>query len=424
MALRPMGFSNAASNLVNSYMMGKEYKARQAKEEEQNTIKSLMGSMLMGDVSDEQTQQFATLSPDKYLATQQYLQGQQDREGKASIAQQDKLNKELDSQRMDFLDWEDDVFDRVKAADPENRSVVYNQLMRQGRNIFNEQFFKDTPEQYNEEIDTFISSLGEESAAELKSGRYKESVAPDGTVYQVDTATGERVKLYDGLPPEVNLKAGMEARLVETQDNARKSAAKSREFSAIADDFEKFDVSGGGFATAWEGLKDFTGQQDYESELRRKWMGIKSSQVVDNLPPGAASDKDIEMAMAGFPPNNASPEIISSFLNGMAKLESENAKYNELEAQWIATQGNTAQAKSDFQFNGMEIGKGETLLEAYKKMAKDTFGDQDSTEPETSASGVIISGHPTFGDITEEDIQATMQKHGMTREDVIERLGQ
>ena len=76
MALRPMGISNAASNLVNSYMMGKEHKARQAETDKQNTIKSLMGSMLMGNATPEQSQQFAELAPQQYVSTSNYLQGQ------------------------------------------------------------------------------------------------------------------------------------------------------------------------------------------------------------------------------------------------------------------------------------------------------------------------------------------------------------
>ncbi len=384
-----LGLSQAAGNFVNAYTMGKQMAADRADKERQQKIQALMGQALTGAAQPEQMTELATTSPADFLRIQEYQQAQQDRANKAQSQADESAQKILDNQRADFIDWEEDVFERVKNAKPEDRETVYNQLMSRGQNLFDSAFFANTPTQYNEEVDRFISALGDKSAADLKSGMYKTFTAPNGDVYQINTATGEREFLFKGVAPEVQLKAGMEARLVETQDNARRSQAKAREYESIASDFEKYDISAGGFSSSWEALKDFTGQQDYESELRRKWRGIKASQVVENLPPGAASDKDIEMAMGGFPPDNASPKVISSFMRGLAKLESGNAKYNELEAQWIATQGNTAQAKRDFNVNGVEVKKGDTLLDTYKRIAKDLYPDRSDSEttPEPTVAG-------------------------------------
>ena len=46
----------------------------------------------------------------------------------------------------------------------------------------------------------------------------------------------------------------------------------------------------------------------------------------------------------------------------------------------------------------------------------------DNPQTEVAAKPVIV-GHPTFGDVTEEDIQQTMTENGMTREQVIQALG-
>ncbi len=46
---------------------------------------------------------------------------------------------------------------------------------------------------------------------------------------------------------------------------------------------------------------------------------------------------------------------------------------------------------------------------------------QPEAEPQTDA--VVFKSHPTYGDITESDIQATMRQNNMTREQVLSQLG-
>ena len=89
-----------------------------------------------------------------------------------------------------------------------------------------------------------------------------------------------------------------------------------------------------------EALKEVSGTQDAVSELRRQYAGIRASQVVNNLPPGAASDKDIEMAISGFPSDKAHGKQIASFLRGMAKLEAVKADYENFKSDYISANGN------------------------------------------------------------------------------------
>jgi hypothetical protein len=73
-------------------MMGKQFKAQQDEAAKQDQIRSLMGSMLMGGGTDEQSQQLAELAPDKFLGAQNYLQGVQAQEAEAASV----LNQERD----------------------------------------------------------------------------------------------------------------------------------------------------------------------------------------------------------------------------------------------------------------------------------------------------------------------------------------
>ena len=136
------------------------------------------------------------------------------------------------------------------------------------------------------------------------------------------------------------LSGHMQKRLSVATDEAIEAENNVGHYNVIADDIEKADIGGGLFGATWkEGFKEITGTQDAVSDLRRKYKGIRASQVVNNLPPGAASDKDIEMAMGGFPSDKASGQQIASFMRGLAKLEQIRADYANFRAEYISEEG-------------------------------------------------------------------------------------
>jgi hypothetical protein len=88
-----LGLTQASSNFVNSYMMGKQVQAERAESKKQSQIKSLMGGMLMGQSTPEQQQQFSQLAPTEFVNTQNYLQGQQAQKATAATALGDERDK-------------------------------------------------------------------------------------------------------------------------------------------------------------------------------------------------------------------------------------------------------------------------------------------------------------------------------------------
>lgn len=110
-------------------------------------------------------------------------------------------------------------------------------------------------------------------------------------------------------------------------------------FQQLASDIEKSDFTPGVAGTLSEKFKELTGEQDAVSNLRREYNAIKGSQVVNNLPPGAASDKDIELAMAGFPTDRANKQQLAGFLRGLAKVQKLNAEFNGYKADYISDTG-------------------------------------------------------------------------------------
>ncbi len=131
--------------------------------------------------------------------------------------------------------------------------------------------------------------------------------------------------------PEQWMKPYMEstqAELVSTQ--------RAAELSQLAADFSTLpQLPAGARATFDEAAKKLFGEQDAVTALRERFQGSRNSQVVRNLPPGVASDKDIEMAMSGVPGNTASKENIASFLNGQVKIQALDAAYQRFKVDYI-----------------------------------------------------------------------------------------
>ena len=93
MANGSLGLSNAASNFVNSYMMGKQAQAERAQAEQQNQIKMLMGQALTGQAQPEQMQELAQIAPDKFMGVQNVLNQQQQAETAAADALDDERSR-------------------------------------------------------------------------------------------------------------------------------------------------------------------------------------------------------------------------------------------------------------------------------------------------------------------------------------------
>lgn len=64
----------------------------------------------------------------------------------------------------------------------------------------------------------------------------------------------------------------------------------------------------------------------------------------------------------------------------------------------------------------------DTLTENFKKSLLKRVPKAFNIKPQGS-TGIIIKAHPTYGDVTEDDIKTTMAQSGMTREQVLSKLG-
>jgi len=166
-----------------------------------------------------------------------------------------------------------------------------------------------------------------------------------------------------------SLSVNMEKELTGAIEKAGASQNSAQSLEQLANQFESERPTPGMFGKASDMFTNVTGQEDYLKSLRTKYIGLRNSQLVANLPPGVASDKDIEMALAGFPSEFSNPNTVAGFLRGMAKLEKYNASLNNFKAEWISNNGNPAKSKTAFEVDGFQVNPGETFQQSFKRFA-------------------------------------------------------
>lgn len=120
----------------------------------------------------------------------------------------------------------------------------------------------------------------------------------------------------------------------------------------------------GGMGSSWaEWMKRNTGMQDPVSMLRAQYQQVINQQAIKNLPPGPASDKDIQFARQAFPKPTDPPEYVAKFLKGLAKMQRIAASGDARRADWISANGDIGTAKQDIEVGGALVPKGTTFLE-------------------------------------------------------------
>ena len=118
-------------------------------------------------------------------------------------------------------------------------------------------------------------------------------------------------------------------------ENARKSRLKASQAKSLRDRFLREAPVGGVLASAFGAFKKFIGGQDNITSLRNDYEAIRVADGMTNLPPGPASDKDVEMAMGRFPTKTDSASYIAQFLNGMHKMSAIDAEYQDFYASYL-----------------------------------------------------------------------------------------
>ncbi|EGN0097209.1 phage DNA ejection protein [Escherichia coli] len=194
----------------------------------------------------------------------------------------------------------------------------------------------------------------------------------------------------------VNMEKGIETAV----NNATASLNSANSMSALAQQFRAEKPTTGLFGNAQNMFAKLTGSDTTLRDLRIRQNALVNSQVLKFLPPGPATDKDVEIVRQGAPTDMDNPETVARWLDAMANLERRNAQFNEFKAEWMSANGNPGQSRNGGQILGLDVKKGESLgsaVKRYMSMNTDAAPAQDSTpsgEPRnqvgsyTSKSGI------------------------------------
>lgn len=152
-------------------------------------------------------------------------------------------------------------------------------------------------------------------------------------------------------------------------DSVIASVAAGQAAGQLNDLATRLDQAGGGYgaaAKASEWFKEATGQQNYMTELRKEFVRLRNSEAMKMLPPGPATDRDIELVMKGFPSDTADAGSIASFLRGMAKLNNLSAATENAKAEWVNSVGSLGRAKRDVEVDGVKVPAGMSFIDFSK----------------------------------------------------------
>jgi uncharacterized membrane-anchored protein YhcB (DUF1043 family) len=144
------------------------------------------------------------------------------------------------------------------------------------------------------------------------------------------------------------------------------SVAADQAAGQMTDLANRLEAQSGGYGVAgraYEWFKNATGNQDYMTQLRNEYVRIKNGQAIKMLPPGSASDKDIQIAMRGFPEDTADTKVMASFMRGMAKLNQLKAVTENAKAEWVNSVGHLGKPKQDINIDGINVPAGSTFTD-------------------------------------------------------------
>lgn len=242
---------------------------------------------------------------------------------------------------------------------------------------------------------------------------FLESSQGRAAVRNIDSQINERAKRLtldrDKMQGEVDSKINdLDQRATTLDDGAKKlvneavvsSVAADQAAGQFLDLASQIDKLGGGYGalgTAAEFWANATGQQDAMSAARREYVRLRNTQAVKNLPPGAASDADVAMALEGFPKETADAKTLSSFLRGTAKLSQIEAISENAKSEWVNSVGHLGKPKRDIEIDGVQVPAGSTFTEFAKTYIPAKTGQRGAEQEQAQLPNRSYMRHANRG---------------------------
>lgn len=131
----------------------------------------------------------------------------------------------------------------------------------------------------------------------------------------------------------------------------------------------------GGYGAATklsEFAKTAIGAENYETSLRQEYTRLRNTAGMKSLPPGPATDKDVQIFFSGYPKDTSDSKLIAQFLRGMAKMQNIDSSIENAKTDWLAqNNGTLTRAKSGFIAGDYAAKAGETFNDFSQRVTID-----------------------------------------------------
>jgi hypothetical protein len=128
----------------------------------------------------------------------------------------------------------------------------------------------------------------------------------------------------------------LQKRLSTSTDAAVNSRSASFELADLGAKLREEKFGGGVAQSVREFWKTTTGARDLQSSLKTRYQNFRVGKAIANLPPGPASDKDIELVLKGVPPDSASSVEMADFVEALGRLEKASGEFYEFQANYVS----------------------------------------------------------------------------------------
>lgn len=145
---------------------------------------------------------------------------------------------------------------------------------------------------------------------------------------------------------------------------------QAKQYNSLSSRITDIGNAWGSLGSFSEWIKKSMGSQNAVSELRQEYTRLRNSAAISALPPGPATDKDIALAMSGFPTETGDPQIIARFLRGMAKMKDIESSVENARGEWMANnKGLLNRANKAFTAGDFAVNAGETFSDLTNRIA-------------------------------------------------------
>jgi hypothetical protein len=173
-------------------------------------------------------------------------------------------------------------------------------------------------------------------------------------------------------------------------DSAVAAVGAEQSAGRMLDLASRLEQEGGGYGAlsginSW--FRNATGNQDAWTQTRQEYVRLRNTQAIKSLPPGPATDRDIELALKGFPAENADAKTVASFLRGMAKMSQYEAVAESAKSEWVNSVGSLGRATRDIEIGGVQVPRGTTYVDFARQ-----FMEQRAEDLAAAQAGRAVAG--------------------------------